>query len=208
MTLPIDFGELRLLILIIFAFVGIMRGWYREGITTLFVALLGILVWQPEVADQIINWVNNIIKLLIMLFRSGFSFDPATISAQTVSPDELLDPSSYRLWTIITVFLVFASYAVGTRTPNRPLTGLGHLLGGILGLVNGYMLLALARKYLTDYWEAQGQIVTQGAPVTIQMTNVPTGSLVGGVGVIFVLGILVAVVALLIFMDLRKGPIL
>jgi hypothetical protein len=208
MTLPIDFQELRLLILGIFAFVGIMRGWYREGITTLFVALLGILVWQPEAADKIINWINNVIKFLIMLFRSGFSFDPARIAAQTVSPDDLLDPSSYRLWTIITLFLVFASYAVGEATTNRPLTGLGRLLGGIFGLANGYMLLALARQYLTDYWRAQGQIVAQSGRVTLQMTDVPAGNLVGGVGVIFVLGILVAVVALLIFMDRLKGPIL
>jgi hypothetical protein len=40
------------------------------------------------------------------------------------------------------------------------------------------------------------------------MTDVPAGNLAGGVGIIFVLGILVAVVALLIFMDRLKGPIL
>jgi hypothetical protein len=207
MTLPIDFQELQVLILGIFAFVGLMRGWYREGMTTLFVALLGILVWRPETADGIISWFNNVIKF-IMLFRSGFSFDPAKLSAQAVSPDALLDPNSYRLWIIITAFMVFASYLVGEATFNRPLAPMGRLLGGIFGLANGYMLLALARQYLTDYWAAQGQIFTQGGAVTVQMTDVPAGNLAGGVGVIFVLGILVAVVALLIFMDRLKGPIL
>ena len=46
MTLPIEYTEVLTLVLVIFGIVGMMRGWYREGVTALFVALLAILVWR------------------------------------------------------------------------------------------------------------------------------------------------------------------
>jgi hypothetical protein len=206
MTLPIDFRELQLLIIGIFAFIGIMRGWYREGITSLFVAVLGILVWRPETGQGIINWINEWIKIVLRLIRSGF--DPNRFTTQTVSAAPVLDPSSYRLWMILTAVMVVISYLIGEASFNRNLTPLGRLLGGILGMANGYVLLALARQYLTDYWRAQGRVVAQSGPVTVQLTNVPAGNFAGGYGIIFILGILIAVIALLILGDRLKGPIL
>jgi len=206
MTLPIDFRELQILIIGIFAFIGIMRGWYREGVTSLFVAVLGILVWRPETGQGIINWINEWIKIFLRLIRSGF--DPNRFATQTVSAAPVLDPSSYRLWVIVTAIMVFVSYLVGEATFNRKLAPLGRLLGGILGMANGYVLLALARQYLTDYWRAQGRVVAQSGPVTVQLTNVPAGNFAGGYGIIFILGILIAVIALLILGDRLKGPIL
>ena len=55
MILPIEYSDVITLILAIFAFVGIMRGWYKEGITSLFVAALAILVWKPALANEIIG---------------------------------------------------------------------------------------------------------------------------------------------------------
>ena len=207
MTLPIDFRELQLLILFIFAMVGIMRGWYREGITALFVAFLGILVWRPEIGEGIINWINNLIKFILMFVRSGFSFDPARLSAQAVSPGSLLDPSSYRLWMTVTVIMVIISYVVGETTFQGNMTGLGRVLGGVLGVANGFVLLALARQYLTDYWRSQGLVVAQSGPVTVQLNNVPAGDFAGGYGIVFVLVILVAVIVLLIAGDRLRWPL-
>jgi hypothetical protein len=206
MTLPIDFRELQLLIIGIFAFIGIMRGWYREGITSLFIAVLGILVWRPETGQGMINWINEWIKILLRLIRSGF--DPNRFTTQAVDPGPILDPASYRLWVIVTAIMVFVSYLIGEATFNRKLAPLGRLLGGILGMANGYVLLALARQYLTDYWRAQGRVVAQSGPVTVQLTNVPAGNFAGGYGIIFILGILIAVITLLILGDRIKGPIL
>jgi hypothetical protein len=206
MTLPIDFRELQILIIGIFAFIGIMRGWYREGITSLFVAVLGILVWRPETGRGLINWINEWIKILLRLIRSGF--DPNRFTTQAVDSGPILDPSSYRLWVIVTAIMVFVSYLVGEATFDRKLAPIGRLLGGILGMANGYVLLALARQYLTDYWRAQGRVVAQSGPVTVQLTNVPAGNFAGGYGIIFILGILIAVIALLILGDRLKGPIL
>ena len=208
MTLPIDYRELQLLILFIFAMVGIMRGWYREGITALFVAALGVFAWRPEVGEWIINWINNLIKFILILVRSGFSFDPARLSAQVVSPSSLLDPDSYRLWMSVTVIMVVVSYVIGENTSfHGNMTGLGRVLGGVLGVANGFVLLALARQYLTDYWRSQGLVVAQSGPVTVQLNNVPAGDFAGGYGIVFVLVILVAVIVLLIAGDRLRWPL-
>jgi hypothetical protein len=206
MTLPIDFRELQLLILFIFAMVGIMRGWYREGITSLFVAVLGILAWQPEVGQRIINFINDLIRFILIFVRSGFSFDLSRLSAQVVSPSELLDPDSYRFWMWVTVIMVVVSYVIG-ETSQAKLTGLGRVLGGVLGVANGFVLLSLARQYLTDYWRSQGLIVAASGPVTVQLNNVPAGDLAGGYGIVFVLAIPVAVIVLLIAQDRFKWPL-
>ncbi len=84
---------------------------------------------------------------------------------------------------------------------------LGRLLGGLLGALNGWVLLSLARQYLAEYWEAQGQIAVTGAPMSVQLTDVPTVSFTGTYGIIFVIGILIAVLVLLISSD-RLKPIL
>ena len=209
MPISIDFKELQLLILGVFAFVGILRGWYREGITSLFVAVLGILVWEPSTGQGIIDLINKWIRLLMQLLRSGG--DASQISTQVVDASPIIDFSSYRLWMIFTVMMVVVSYMIGEASFKKDLTPLGRLLGGILGAANGYVLIALARQYLTNYWSvqvAQGQGVAATGSTTFQVTNVPAGNLAGGYGIIFILGILIAVIALLIAGDRLKGPIL
>ena len=207
MTLPIDFRDLQLVILIIFAMVGIMRGWYREGITSLFVSLLAILVWRPEIGGGIINWINNFIRFVLMFVRAGFTFDTVKLSAQAARTTALLDPSSYQLWMTITVIFVVVSYVIGETSFHGNLTPLGRLLGGVLGAANGFVILSLARQYLTDYWRAQGLVVAQSGPLTIQFNNMPATSFAGGYGIVFVLVILVAVIALLIAGDRMRWPL-
>jgi hypothetical protein len=206
MNIPIDFQEIRILIIFIFAFVGIMRGVYREGVTTIFVGFLAILAWRPETGRGIIDRINDIIKLIAIFLRSGFSLDPATLAATTVDP-ATLDPYSYRMWVIVTVVMVAVSYAVGNANFQNQAAPLGRIIGGILGGLNGLVLLSLVRQYLTDYWATQNQISVTGGPMSIQLTDVPTASFTGSYGIIFIVGILIAVLVILISGD-RLKPIL
>ena len=207
MTLPVDYSELQILLMAVFAFIGIMRGWYREGITALFVAFLAIMVWQPELAEGIIGWINDLVRLLMAFLRSGFSLQPSAWAAQSVNAEVVIVPSSYRFWMTITAILIVISYLVGEASFKGKITPLGRLLGGILGAANGFVLLSLARQYLTDYWVAQGRIVAASGELSIELTNVPAGSFVGGSGIIFVLVILIAVIGLLIAGDRLGLPL-
>jgi uncharacterized membrane protein required for colicin V production len=207
MILPIEYSDLLILVLAIFAFVGLMRGWYREGITSLFVAVLALLVWQPEIARELIDAINKLITLILMLIKSGFSLDPVKIAAQTVDPGQLLDPSSYRLYIVVTVIMVIVSYMVGEATFQGKTTPLGRLLGGILGVCNGYVILSLVKQYLVNYTRAKGQVVAETGELSIQLTDVPAENFFTGYGIIFVFVILIAVVALLIAGDRLKLPL-
>ena len=207
MTLPIEYTEVLTLILVIFSIVGMMRGWYREGVTALFVALLAILVWRPEIGDGIIAWVNSFLRFIVVFFKAGLTFNTAELTAQAAGTSPLLDPSSYRLWIVVTVALIGVSYAVGEATFNGKMVPLGRLLGGIIGAANGFVLISLTKQYLTNYWSAQGRIMAQSGHVAIEMTNVPATSFVNGYGIIFVLIILIAVVGLLIAGDRFKLPL-
>ncbi len=201
MTVSIEYSEVLILVVLIFAVVGMMRGWYKEGITSLFVAFLAVLVWQPDIAAGIINWINNLIKFIVGLFASGFSVDAAQLAVQQSSPNAPLDPSSYQLWVVITVIMVLVSYLIGEATFSGKMTPLSRIVGGFLGAANGYMLVSLGREYLFNDAVAQGQVSAQAAgPVSIQLTDVPAATLQGA-GIIFVLVIVVAVVGLLIAGD-------
>lgn len=207
MTLPIEYNEVLTLVLIIFGIVGMMRGWYREGVTALFVAFLAILVWRPEIGEGLINWINSFIQFILAFFRAGLTFNTARLSAEAQAVQPLLDPNSYRLWIVITVMLIGVSYAVGEATFAGSVSALGRLLGGLIGTANGFVLFSLAKQFLANYWSSQGRIVAQSGEVAIQMTNVPTDSFVSGYGIVFVLVLLIAVIGLLIAGDRFKMPL-
>lgn len=207
MTLPIEYNEVLTLVLIIFGIVGMMRGWYREGVTALFVALLAILVWRPEIGEAIIGWVNSLLQFILAFFKAGLTFNTARLTTAATGVGTILDPTSYQLWIVITVVLVGISYAVGEATFNNKFSPLGRLLGGLIGAANGFVLFSLTKQFLTNYWRAQGRIVAQSGEVSIQMTNVPADTFVSGYGIVFVLILLIAVIGLLIAGDRFKLPL-
>jgi hypothetical protein len=207
MTLPIEYSDLMTLVLFLFALVGFTRGWYKEGITSFCTAALAILVWKPAIAREIIDKLNQIIKMVVMVFKSGFSLDPSQIMAQSVDPGLLLNSDSYRLYVVLTVALLILSYFVGEATFKDRLTPLGRLLGGLLGLFNGYVIVSVIKQYMLLDLSAKGQMTTQANELSIQMTDVPMNNIFAGYGIIFVFIVVIGVVALLIAGDRLKLPL-
>jgi hypothetical protein len=207
MTLPIEYSDVVMLVLFIFAAIGLMRGWYKEGITSFFAAALAVLVWKPAVARTIIDAVNDLIKLVTMFIKSGFSMQPDELMAQTVDPGLILDPDSYQLYIVVTIVLLVVSYVIGEATFKKKVTPLGRLLGGVLGLFNGYVIISLIRQYMLNHLQSQGAIGTQANELSVQLTGVPTGNFFAGTGIIFIFIVVIGVVALLIAGDRLKLPL-
>lgn len=207
MVLPIDYSDLLVLVLAIFGIIGVMRGWYKEALTTLAVAMLAILVWQPSIAEEIVGVVNKVIALLTMFIRAGFSLDMGKIAAQTVDPDSLLDPNSYQLYMVVTAVLLVASYLVGDLSFKGRMTPLGRLLGGLLGLCNGYVIVSLLRQYAINYLRSKNQAFVVSDELSMKLTNVPAQSIFAGYGIIFVFLVVIGVVALLVAGDRIKLPL-
>jgi hypothetical protein len=144
---------------------------------------------------------------VIMFIKSGLSTDPSRIMAQSVSPDLLLDPNSYRLYIGFTAIMVLVSYIVGDLSFKGKITPLGRLIGGILGLANGYVLLSLIKQFIVNYLQSQGEFFAQSDQLAVRVTNVPAESFLAGYGIIFVFVVLVGVIALLIAGDRLKLPL-
>lgn len=207
MVLPINYSDLLLLVLAIFAFVGFTRGWLKEAVTSLAVAALAILVWQPSMAKQIIDRVNKVIGLVVMFARAGFSLDLGKVTAQKVDPGWLLDPNSYRLYIVVTVVLLVTSYMIGDMSFKGRVTPLGRLLGGILGLANGYVIVSLVRQYIMNYLRSRNTAFVASDQLTMQLQDVPAQSFFTGYGIIFVFVVVIGVVALLVAGDRLKLPL-
>jgi hypothetical protein len=207
MTLPIEYSDLVTLFLFIFAIVGLMRGWYKEGVTAFFVAALAILVWQPEMASGVIDTINDLIKLVVMFIKSGFSLQPSALVAQKVDPAVLLDAESYRLYIVVTIVLIAVSYVVGEATFKYKMTPLGRLLGGLLGGFNGYIILMLLKQYMLKHLVAAGADPLRADQLAVQVSEVPTGNFFAGSGIVFIFVVVVSVVALLVAGDRLRLPL-
>jgi hypothetical protein len=207
MTLPIEYDQLVTLFLFIFAMVGLMRGWYKEGITSLFAALLALLVWRPEVARVLIGRVTDVLKVLIVFIRAGLNPEPQAVAQPSAGIGSLLDPNSYEIYVVITVVLLAVSYVVGEATFKQRMTALGRILGAGLGAFNGYVILALVKQFIINQVQTQAVGAVKAEQLSVQVTDVPTSNFFTGSGLIFVFIVVIGVIALMVAGDRLKLPL-
>jgi uncharacterized membrane protein required for colicin V production len=206
-TLPIEYGELVSLFLFIFAFVGLMRGWYKEGITSLFAAALALLVWRPEAARMLIGRITEVLKVLIVFIRAGLNPEPQALGEPSAGLGSLLDPNSYEIYVVITVVLLAVSYVVGEATFKQRMTALGRLLGAMLGAFNGYVILSLVKQFVINQVQVQAVGPIKAEQLSVQVTEVPTGSFFTGSGLIFIFIVVIGVIALMVAGDRLRLPL-
>jgi hypothetical protein len=183
-TIVIDYMTILYMVMGLFALVGFFRGWLKEGITTVFLGLLTVILTKPELAEVIFEYVNGIIKLFWVVLETGGSLEVEDLSAAaaTVEPPISLDPENYKLYVGVLILLVALSYMTGRFAITASLSPLSRLLGGILGLFNGFLTISLAREYLMGLFLEPGPITAQAVPeqVAIQITGMPRQSLLMG----------------------------
>jgi hypothetical protein len=207
MTLPVEYDQLVTLFLFVFAMVGLMRGWYKEGITSLFAALLALLVWRPEVARALIGRVTDVLKVLIVFIRAGLNPEPQAVAQPSAGVGSLLDPNSYEIYVVITVVLLAVSYMVGEATFKHRMTALGRILGAMLGAFNGYVILSLVKQFLINQVQVQAAGPIKGGQLSVQVTDVPTSNFFTGTGLIFIFIVVIGIVALMVAGDRLKLPL-
>jgi hypothetical protein len=207
MTLPVEYDQLVTLFLFVFAMVGLMRGWYKEGITSLFAALLALLVWRPEVARTLIGRITDVLKVLAVFIRTGLNPQPQALAEPSAGVGSLLDPNSYEIYVVITVVLLAVSYVVGEATFKQRMTALGRILGAMLGAFNGYVILALVKQFIINQVQVQAAGPIKSGQVSVQVTDVPTSNFFTGSGLIFIFIVVIGVVALMVAGDRLKLPL-
>lgn len=192
--MQIDWMTLSYLVIGFFAVLGFFRGWWKEAVTAFLLALLVLLLQQPEWAQWIIDWLNKGIAAILSFLADLIGF--------TTTPDAVfqLDTSRSSTWLGI-LFLTLGLSALIARfflpgtTSHAPskyytVTLIGRVLGVLMGGVNGFLVINLVREYLDGRnlpgnTSLQTEIILQGgsssAPplstLSIQAVNLPSATI-------------------------------
>jgi hypothetical protein len=145
-VIEIDFTVLGYIIIGLFALVGFFRGWWREGVTTIFLVLLAIILTQPAVADAIIRLTNRVLEFLKPII---------TIS---------LDAGNRNIYVYALIILITLSYLVGKiGLGGYAVAPLGAVMGGVLGAVNGFIISSLFKEYILGRFRAGAEVSAAAA---------------------------------------------
>lgn len=194
--MQINWTFLTYLVIIYFAFIGFSRGWWKEAISTAFLAVLILLLQNPEWAQAIVDTFNAGIAAIWTYIPTGITdvvnnglTNFFAITTRTDAPFQL-DPSASETWFVILLLVMLISILVGRIGFGYQPTGLGKVLGLGIGALNGYLLLSIAREYLdgralpgegTDAAASTAEVTLVGgsafgppaSSVTVQAVNLP-----------------------------------
>ncbi len=220
----IDYDTLVLVAVFAFAAIGLSRGWLTEFINTVLLTLLSILLLKPDMIQPILEKLNQLLKLLLTLFKSGFNFEPTSLTASYQQVGDVIDPANpYPVLLLVTVALLALQYA-GTRIRfTGALTPLSRILGAILGAVNANIVIFLVKELIRRHtqvqlvrasaqeigiMQAQVQSVQALAPsgVAVALKDAPPGLLPEAFW-LWIGGAVVAIGAVLLFSRYAKRPI-
>ncbi len=180
----------------VFALSGFYRGWWKEGLTTSLLVLLVFLLQQPTIAASLIALLNVVFDYIWSFspdfFRSVFN----GIFAITVADGQSfqLDANSPGTWLMIMLFLVLVTTMMGRyNSPGNAIQPMGSALGGLVGGLNGFILINLMREYLDGRGLPGGVSPTGGISlasnsavgmaspgVALQATNLPRFTILDG----------------------------
>jgi hypothetical protein len=187
-AITIDWNTLAIIVVALFAISGYLRGWWREAITTVFVVALAIFLTQPDLARRIIEAINNFITLVWNLLSGILS--GTCIAAASAEPPIVLNPENQSLYIIILIVIVLLSYFTSQITlGGRTISFGGRIFGGILGAVNGFIIVNLFKEFVVGRLvPGTGVSVQSAAPNTISVSvaDVPPESVFTGIPLLLV----------------------
>lgn len=211
--MQINWTVITCFVVAFFAWSGYARGWWKEGITTAFLAGLILLLQQPNWAQTLINWLNGLLAtiwdiipdsitaLISDALETFFGISTAGGPIQTTASDS-------STWIIILISVVAISTLIGRFAFKNPPTLLGGLIGTVIGGLNGFLVLSLVREYLDGRalpgrTAPPSEITLAGASafgpasptVSIQLANLPSTTILDSAipWILIVFGVLLTI---------------
>ena len=207
LALPISYDQLMLLVMALFMFVGATRGWNQEFLSScVLVALTAILI-RPELAAKIIDYISKLLRLILAFIQGFGSLDFDALEARYRAAKLPFDGDNpYMLLIAALIGFVFISYSI--RANVTGLTALSRILGGLLGMFNGFLVISLFREYVLRYFQkAQPAMWLQAGPspeVSVTLRSVPTGDLLAGERWKIVI-VLLSLMVIVVFVSMVTG---
>ncbi|GEM_PF-2679185 len=185
--ISVSYNDLQLVVIMLFGFIGIFRGWLKELFTSFLLVLMALPLFYPEMAKAIIDLVNRLFAIFMKLLA-------VLTNGTVVQAAAVEEAESYKLFVIILAILVVLSYTsdrIGFA--EQKLTAFSALLGGIIGAFNGFLALSLAKDYVLGNFFTGGAEIQAAAMVSdlsLSIGDVPTGPSFGDVRAYFPIMIL------------------
>jgi uncharacterized membrane protein required for colicin V production len=182
-SIPLSYDQLMLLVMALFMFVGASRGWRQEFISSCVLLTLTAILVEPSLAAKIIDYISKLTRLVLAFLKGFGSLDFGELEARynaTQVPFNGQNP--YLLLIAVLLGFVFVSYNIQINT--KGVTAFSRILGGLLGLLNGFVMVSLFRQYVLRYFERASPILWSQAgetpEVSVTLQNVPTGDILSG----------------------------
>jgi hypothetical protein len=176
----------------LFALSGFYRGWWKEAITTIFLALLVFLLQVPLLAQLVVEFMNFVLANIWPLLPDFvLDFLQTVVGLQSGANPPHIQPGSAQTWLIILLLFIGLATIIsrsvlpasGQQYP--PYTGYivtygGSIFGAALGALNGWLIISLVQTYLEGVnLPSDGQVKTAvfSDRMLIQAVNVPTATI-------------------------------
>lgn len=208
--IDIDYDTLVIIAIALFALGGFFRGWWREGVSTIFLVLLVVFLTQPELAGTIIEAINKLLETIGIIIEARGSLDVQRLSAaaSTATPPIELDPSNRSLYILILIVFAVLSYFTGRYTlSDRMMTTGTRIIGGLLGAFNGFIVVNLVKEYIIGrFFPETGLTAQSAAPSTLSVTvsDVPPENTFTGAPLLLIIGIGLIVLMLVLTQRFKK----
>jgi len=201
MDIYLDYNQIQMVVIGVFGLVGVFRGWLKELLTSFLLLLMALPLFYPSMADAIISFANEIIRIVQRFFSALAGGETPDVAAFSIGSSG----NSYMLFIGILATLVILSYmsdriGIGQQS----MTVFSALLGGLLGAFNGFMIITLSKSYVLGTFFAGTETQAQAAAaaiisdIAITVENVPPPSFLADTGPILPIFI-VGVVFLIVF---------
>ncbi len=200
-TIELPYDQVLLLVMGLFMFVGATRGWLREAITSAALAALTAILIQPALAAKVVDYISRLLRLILAFISGGGSVDPTKLLERYRNVEVPFDGENPYLFLVVALIaFVFLSYS--TRSGDKSLSALNRILGGLLGLCNGYLCVWLVTQYVLRYFGIRNAGLAAAArpsQVSVAVGGLPSTSLfpADGQQSILLLFFLIAVFVLL-----------
>ena len=207
LSIPISYDQLMLLVMGLFMFVGASRGWRQEFISSCVLLTLMAILIEPSLAARLIDYLSKLARLVLAFLRGFGSLDFGELEARYRAIQLPFDGDNpYLLLIAVLIGFVFVSYNIQINT--KGLSAMSRILGGLLGLLNGFIMVSLFRQYVLRYFQKASPVLWSQAgatpEVSVTLQNVPTGNILAGDRWQLVI-VLLALIAGVLFISMVTG---
>ena len=172
----------------------------------MLLVLTAILI-EPGLAAPIVDYISRIIRLVLAFIQGFGQLDFAALETRYRAIELPFDGSNpYGLLIAVLIGFVLISYSMRSNTEG--VTSFSRILGGLLGLFNGFLVISLFRQYVLKYFQKADPALWAAAgpspEVSVTVQGVPTGDLLTGERwqiIVVLLGLMVA----LLFISMVAG---